>query len=96
MGGTRADLRRLMGPYIVDAALRLRSPVTITEHDYGFTLSAAFGDRVIIASVHHWDADYALMAFDRALSATGAGGVTWLTPDKGREAPWAHDPQAQG
>lgn len=93
---TRSDLVGLMSPYIVKAALELKSPVAISEQDYGFVLTARFEDRAIAASVHWWDDDYAEKAFGMAMSDAGAGCVTWLTEDQGKEAPWAHDPQAQG
>lgn len=80
MSGTRDDLYRVMGPYICKAArLTDNGVVQIGELDYGFTITVQFGNRVIWASIHYWDDEYASEAFKAACSPAGGGRLTWLT-----------------
>lgn len=96
MAGTRADLYILMGPYIIKGALKLGGRVELCAMDYGMALAARFSDRTIAGSVRWWDATYAAKAFDLAMSPLGVQCITWLTIDRGKQAPFPDDPQAQG
>lgn len=96
MGGTRADLHRLMGPYVIKAALQIGGPVTICAMDYGLALAVRFKDRAIAGSVRCWDEDYAARAFEYAMSPLGAEGLTWLTIDRGKRATLPDDSSPQG